>query len=417
MTVGDGQKNLKLHLCSYKALVDYWQCIPGTAQPTTTPSTPTTTQVVITAPGTPAPASTASGAVTRSGTEFRLNWRRFYFVGSNAYWLPMLENQADVNNALDRVKVSGMKVLRIRGFADLTSGSGSTTAFQIWSGSAPTVNTGANGLQRLDYIVSAARARNIRLVIPLVNNWGDYGGMDRCINSMATGSMHDAFYTSTAIKNAYENYVRAVITRYSTTEPTIFSWQLTNGLRCKGSLGATSACNPVMLTAWVNEMSTYIKLLDPNHMVSVSEGFFNRARNSDWQYGGGEGVFDNEAYLRLPNVDYGTFHLYVTSWSKTYAWGDQWIKDHAAVATAIGKPMVLEEYSVPRSSGLRLSVYRTWHDIVLANAIAGDMYWQFGTMLSNAGRTHDDTNRMCTDDAEYNELVVQYVTRIEAKNA
>lgn len=42
--------------------------------------------------------------------------------------------------------------------------------------------------------------------------------------------------------------------------------------------------------------------------------------------------------------------------------------------------------------------------------------WQFGTVLPTAGRTHDDTNTIFTDDAEYNELVVQYVTRMEAKN-
>lgn len=35
--------------------------------------------------------------------------------------------------------------------------------------------------------------------------------------------------------------------------------------------------------------------------------------------------------------------------------------------------MVFEEYGVPRASGQRLSVLRTWHNIVLANSIAGDM--------------------------------------------
>lgn len=61
--------------------------------------------------------------------------------------------------------------------------------------------------------------------------------------------------------------------------------------RCKGTLGASSSCNPATLTNWANEMSTYIKTLDPTHMVSVGdEGFFNRAGNSEWEYGGGEGV-------------------------------------------------------------------------------------------------------------------------------
>ncbi|KAI5852547.1 glycoside hydrolase superfamily [Morchella snyderi] len=400
----------------------YHQCVPGTATttaaPVTTTTRVTTTTVPVTTTSQGGSSPTASGVVTKSGTTFMLNGKKFYFVGSNSYWLPMLENTADVDKALDDFKASGMDVLRIWGFADLTSSSGTQTAFQVWSGSTPTINTGANGLQRLDYIVAAARARNIRLVIPFVNNWQDYGGMDRYVQSMlGSGGLHDDFYTNANIKAAYKNYVKAVVTRYSSNEPAIFAWQLTNELRCKGTLAASSSCNAATLTNWVNEMSTYIKSLDPTHMVSVGdEGFFNRAGNSEWEYGGGEGV-DNEAYLRLPNVDYGTFHLYVSAWSKTYAWGDQWIKDHAAVATSIGKPMVFEEYGVTRSTGQRLTVIRTWHDIVLANAIAGDMYWQFGAVLPITGRTHDDTNTIFTDDAEYNELVVQYVPQMEAKNA
>lgn len=64
---------------------DYHQCIPGTdpAPPTTTSTTPTSTpptappSTTVVAP----PAGTASGVVSRSGTEFRLNGKKFYFVG------------------------------------------------------------------------------------------------------------------------------------------------------------------------------------------------------------------------------------------------------------------------------------------------------------------------------------------------
>lgn len=137
----------------------------------------------------------------------------------------------------------------------------------------------------------------------------DYGGMDRYVQSMVPGGTHDSFYTNANIKAAYKNYIRAVVTRYSASEPAIFAWQLANEVsclhsafkiylfrwqkkpRCKGTLGASASCNPAVLTNWANEMSTYIKSLDPTHMVSVGdEGFFNRAGNSEWEYGGGEGV-------------------------------------------------------------------------------------------------------------------------------
>lgn len=50
---------------------------------------------------------------------------------ANAYWLSMLANTADVDKALDDFQKSGMKVLRIWGFADLTGSPGSQTAFQV----------------------------------------------------------------------------------------------------------------------------------------------------------------------------------------------------------------------------------------------------------------------------------------------
>lgn len=53
------------------------------------------------------------------------------FAIANAYWLPMLERTADVDKALDDFQRSGMEVLRIWGFADLTGNPGSQTAFQV----------------------------------------------------------------------------------------------------------------------------------------------------------------------------------------------------------------------------------------------------------------------------------------------
>lgn len=40
------------------------------------------------------------------------------------------------------------------------------------------INYGANGLQKLDAVVKSSRAHNIKLVLTLTNNWGDYGGSE-----------------------------------------------------------------------------------------------------------------------------------------------------------------------------------------------------------------------------------------------
>ena len=79
--------------------------------------------------------------------------------------------------------------------------------------------------------------------------------------------------------------------------------------------------------------------------------------------------------------------------------------------------MVLEEYGIPRETGVRLAEITKWHNAVLGTSIAGDMYWQFGTTLPNAGRTHDDSFAIFTDDSDFNALVVQYAAQMEVKNA
>lgn len=57
----------------------------------------------------------------------------------------------------------------------------------------------------------------------VVNNWGDYGGMD--VYTSKLGGAHKDFYTSTTIKNAYKNYVKTIVNRYKSSSA-IFSWQL-----------------------------------------------------------------------------------------------------------------------------------------------------------------------------------------------
>ena len=97
------------------------------------------------------------------------------FAGTNAYWLPFLTSDADVDTTFKAVAAAGLKVVRTWGFNDATSCSG--IHFQCWSSSTPSINTGSNGLQRLDAVVKAAEKYGIKLIIPFVNNWGDYGSV------------------------------------------------------------------------------------------------------------------------------------------------------------------------------------------------------------------------------------------------
>ncbi|KAG8769397.1 hypothetical protein FRC16_006718, partial [Serendipita sp. 398] len=246
-------------------------------------------------------------------------------------------------------------------------------------GSTPTINYGADGLQKFDQVVAAAKAANIRLTVPLVNNWGDYGGMDRYITQiLGSGQAHSNFYTNSAIKTAYKNYVNAFVSRYK-NEPTIMSWQLGNEPRCNG-------CATSVITTWATEMSAYIKSIDSNHLVSLGdEGFFNQPSSSSYPYQGGEGI-DFTANLAISTLDWGTVHMYVIPWGITtgyQAWGVQWIKDHATAQKSANKPVVIEEYGLTTSD--RSTVYQAWWDAVVSSGLSGDQYWQAATTASGSG--------------------------------
>jgi mannan endo-1,4-beta-mannosidase len=178
------------------------------------------------------------------------------------------------------------------------------------NGSEPEINTGANGLQRLDYVVRAAEKRGIRLLIPFVNNWNDYGGVKAyyqwCLGRSDESSITKAnWYNNDKCQSQYRKYVKTVVSRYLNS-PAIFAWELANEPRCSG-------CNVSVVTEWAKKSARYIKNLDPIHMVAVGdEGFGLKVTDKDstsYPYQFDEGT-DFASLLSIPDIDFGTFHLY-----------------------------------------------------------------------------------------------------------
>jgi mannan endo-1,4-beta-mannosidase len=141
--------------------------------------------------------------------------------------------------------------------------------------------------------------------------------------------------------------MRTFITRYANSSA-IMAWELANEPRCGAdgvrNLPRSENCTPDLLTSWTDEMSTFVKSIDPNHLVTWGgEGGFNYHNNPDGFYNGYDGG-DFDVELDLPNIDFGVFHAYPDWWSKSVEWTVQWIRDHAKSGRSVGKPVVLEEY-------------------------------------------------------------------------
>jgi mannan endo-1,4-beta-mannosidase len=295
------------------------------------------------------------GFATTNGTHFTIDGRSEYLVGTNAYWLPFLMNNDDIDLTLDQLQASGIKVLRTWGFNDVTSipTDPNTVWFQYLSSSGSIINTGPNGLQRLDYVVAAAEKRNLKLIIPFVNHWEDYGGIPAYTSAFGTGG--STWYKHQPAQAQYRLYIKELVTRYAAS-PAIFSWQLGNEPRC-------TLCSTDDIFNWATSTSEYIKSLDPYHMVSIGDegqGLTGDVWTPYWLLYG----TDFARNLQIKTIDFGTFHMYPTTCKNSMpepldesstrvvltfegavplSFAYNWIMSHASKCVAFGKPCYFEE--------------------------------------------------------------------------
>jgi mannan endo-1,4-beta-mannosidase len=349
-------------------------------------------------------AGSVSGAngdefVKQAGPELRLHGKKFRFAGTSNYYL-MYKSRLMVDDVLDAAAAQGFRVLRMWGSLDIGDPSVPATSirgpsdgvyFQYWdpAAGAPAYNDGPDGLQRLDYVIAKAGQLGLRLVIPFVNNWNDFGGMDQYVRwrDLSTPPdqtwYHDSFYTDPVIRQWYRSWIAHVLERTNTItgvkykdDPTVMTWELGNEPRClsAGAYPRSADCTTETLIDWADEMSTYIKTIDERHLVSVGdEGFYCRPNPTHWTEGCGEGV-DTVAFTALENIDVMSFHLYPDYWGTDVAWGVEWIKSHFAAARALGKPAMLGEFGLQDKS-LRNPNYKLWIDTVFASGGTGALYW------------------------------------------
>jgi mannan endo-1,4-beta-mannosidase len=229
--------------------------------------------------------------VTVSGTDFSVDGKDFNFVGTNAYWLPFLNSDDDIRNILANMAKFGVTVVRIWAFNDVATVPDAGSWLLLIKDGNTTINTGPNGIQRLDTLIALAKQYNIYLYFTLTNNWfpfvndspslfprnflcTDYGGMDLYVQEFGVTKTHDEFYTNMTIRGEFNKYVQFLVSRYA-NEPGIIAWELANDARCESSLPSSDQCNTNTVTKWHAETAKFIRSIDPNHLItSGTHGFF-----------------------------------------------------------------------------------------------------------------------------------------------
>ena len=378
------------------------------------------------------------GFVTTKGKDFMLDGKVFRFAGANNYYL-IYEDKFMVDNVLQTAANRGFKVIRIWGFIDIGYQNGSNSAdqnypikgdgiyFQYFDPVAmePTFND--TNLRMLDYVLYKAGSLNLKILITLTNNWSDFGGMDqyliyRQMQDPSVKLYHDSFYNDSNIIQMYKNWVSYLIQRQNyyndvtySNDDTIFAWELANEPRCQGSGGfpSTNTCTYGLyhdpwawkITAWVQEMSAFIRSIDRHHMIATGdEGWYcttecngntyehkNNSAHSivfcvflhqncilqtnrycDGYYG-----IDTVNNSKVPNISFMSMHLYPDEWGESTEWGNVWIANHTSIGHSLNKPVLLGEYGFKAYSqgSQQPSVYKQWTDTVFFNDTNGDLFW------------------------------------------
>ncbi len=306
-----------------------------------------------------------------NGTQFEFRGKPYYFTGANLWYGCYLGStgktgdRARLVRELDELKSLGITNLRILGASEDSYITNSLKpAIQIKPGVYD-----ENLLNGLDFLLSEMRKRNMHAVIFLNNYWEWTGGMAQ-YNDWANGGggvdpeennygkfmdYSATFYQNEKAKEMYLHYVYSLINRkneitneYYKDDPTIMAWELANEPR-----PGRNAYWIEEFYRWIDLTAQFIHNVDHNHLVTTgSEGTIGCLQ-------------DSTRFLlahQSKYIDYATFHL----WPKNWSWFDakniagtypaterkavNYIDDHIKFARELNKPVVMEEFGLPRDS-------------------------------------------------------------------
>lgn len=252
----------------------------------------------------------------------------------------------------------------------------------------------------LDYFLDEARKHNIRVVLNLIDNWQEAGGIPQ-FQGFANLDTHEDFFQNEDAWKIYAQHVRSILQRRNSIngrlyleDPVIFSWELINEPRCAG-------CPGVVLDTWISSMASFVKTIDPNHLLTVGEeGFFsnetpeqeaNPSGNNSWAGDQGQNFIANHAD---EHIDYAGIHMWIQNWEEpTVDFAKRWLDEHIKQSKKLGKPLIMSEFgawgNTPKMIKIRDQWYQRIYDMILEDArnygpFQGGLFWQFFALGSRA---------------------------------
>lgn len=360
--------------------------------------------------------SNAQSFVQRKQQQFFLDGKPFYYIGTNYWYGGLLGLEKDAKRGklrlqkeLDFLHAKGVENLRV-----VVGGEGSGLINGVERIGPPLQPKQGKFneavLKGLDLLLAEMSKRKMKAVLVLSNNWEWSGGFQQYLiwNNLVPGDQKtrkltwdeqrdivSKFYTCEPCKEAYNKQANLLLNRTNsvtkqkyTSDPAIMAWELANEPR------PMRPSSNEAYQQWISDAAAMIKAKDKNHLVTIGhEGDM-----------GTENIRLFEAIHADQNIDYITIHIWPKNWgwfkdtslakgfSNVLAQTKNYIQQHAAIAQTLQKPMVLEEFGLPRDghsfdpaapTTLRDRYYENIFSFLQQSAasggpIGGAGFWAFG---------------------------------------
>ena len=354
-----------------------------------------------------------SGFVKVNGDQFTLNSKPYHYIGTNYWYGGLLATNGQAGKdrlvkELDFLKKNGVTNLRImvgaEGLTNFPYRTPNEKSLQPKPG-----QFDENIMTGLDYLLSEMGKRNMKAVLHFTNTWEWSGGLGQYLNwngygdipySKSNGAYSwdklqgyvSQFYTCDSCKVQVDRYITYVLKRKNTVsgkkytdDPAVMAWEIINEPRPMAEKAIPA------FEDWMAHVSALVKSIDKNHLLTTgSEGDIASFNNMD--------VFEHIHADK--NIDYLTIHI----WPKNWGWfrdtsivasygnivknAQAYIDKHVPIAQKLNKPLVIEEFGLPRdaqsfsisaTTASRNKFYKFIFDAAKnTKGIAGCNFWAFG---------------------------------------
>lgn len=349
--------------------------------------------------------------------QFVLNNKSYHFIGTNMWYanlLAMPDNKGGdrkrLIKELDFLQQQGVTNIRvlIGSQGENKKVNGVTPVHPALQTAPGKYNTAL--LQGMDFLLQQLQKRKMYGVFFFSNNWEWSGGFLQYLNwhnkiddsTLAKKYTWDEnrdltsqFYGCRECKEDFWAFVKMILQHTNAVtgkkyynEPAIMAWEIANEPR---------PMRPYAINDYkdfLKKTSALIKHADTNHLLTLgTEGYM-----------GTENMQLFEEIHKDGNVNYATIHI----WPKNWGWykdetfkndfasvlekTNAYINDHDKVMTSIKKPLVVEEFGLPRddfsfSSATTVTYRDRYYEAVLKDllhskrthsSIAGINFWAFG---------------------------------------